>query len=90
MPLDLITVDRVDDWDGLAGSQTVWIVRGTTIEEQPRLLVVRTVKPFHASLCERAMKTKHAIWIGWREGRRGTKDITTVKLDETKFQQDAR
>jgi len=86
MPMDLLRVDLVDAWEGVAGGKPVWIVRGTTVEEQPRVLKVLTINDLHASLCERAQKTNQLVWIGWRDGRAGSKLITTVKLDDSKFQ----
>ena len=88
MPLDLMKVEQIDSWEGVAGAPTVWIVKGATLEERPRQLKVRTLKPLHAAACECALRTDSLIWVGWRDGRHGAKDMTTVKFDDSQFHHD--
>jgi hypothetical protein len=64
------------------------LVRGWTVEEEPRLLTVRTLNAWNASLCKQAMGLKQLVWIGWKAGRYGARDMVTAKLDDTKFQHD--
>jgi hypothetical protein len=85
MGLDLMRVEQLQSWEGVAGAPTVWVVKGVTVEEQPRMLKVRTLKPLHASACERALRTGRLLWVGWRDARHGAKDMTTVRLDDTAF-----
>jgi hypothetical protein len=89
MPIDLVRVERLDTWEGVAGSPTVWIVRGTTIEDRPFFRKMRTANPLYASLCDRALKTDRLVWVGWRDGRHGNLEMTTVRLDDTKFEHEA-
>jgi hypothetical protein len=49
MPVELLRVERIDSWDSNASSHNVWLVRGWTIEEEPRLLTVRTLNAWNAS-----------------------------------------
>lgn len=86
MPLSLMSVERVDPWAGQDGSPDVWIVRGYTVEDVPELVKVRTLKPWAASLCERARDTQQRVWVTWKDGRGQTRDLVTVELDTTRFQ----
>jgi hypothetical protein len=88
VPVELLRVERIDSWDSNASSHNVWLVRGWTVEEEPRLLTVRTLNAWNASLCKQSMDTKQLVWIGWKAGRYGARDMVTAKLDDTKFQHD--
>lgn len=89
MPRDLLRVDRVDDWPTQQPGLTLYIVRGVTVEDQPHALELRTLKPFQAALCQRAMETDQLIWVEWADARHRQRNLVTVVLDTSKFVHDA-
>lgn len=86
MGLDLIKVERVDPCRTVNPNVTRYTVTGITVEEQPRTVQFGTVNDLKASLCARAKQTERYIWIGWMERRFSTREIVSVKLDDSKFE----
>lgn len=87
MPLDLVTVERVDKMATAKAGCFSYTVTVNTIEERPRHLCVQTASDWKASLCEECIESKRGLWIGSRETRYGL-DIVTVALDHAKWTDD--
>lgn len=88
MPTDLIRVERVDPCKTVNPQVTSYLVTGETVEETPRTVQFSTINDLKASLCSRARQLERYVWIGWRDGRFQSKDIVTVKLDDSKWGSD--
>lgn len=87
MPLDLFKVERIDTWP--VGPVTVYLIKGETVEERPRWLTLKTIKPLFAAACERAKETGTYVSAGWRQNRNfGEGDLITCELDRSKFSYD--
>lgn len=87
MPLDLVTVERVDKVPTAKAGCFSYTVTVNTIEDRPRHLCVQTASDWKASFCEECIEPKRELWIGSRETRYGL-DIVTVALDTTKWNPD--
>ena len=69
MPIEVLKVDRVDHWPPQSGQQCdVWIVRAVTMESVAHSRILRTVKPWQASLCQQVAGTSQRVRAEWRAG----------------------
>ncbi len=81
MPLDLVTVQRVDRAATANLNVFSYVITATTIEERPRTTQYQTVNDWRAALCEQSIKSKRELWITWRSSDFKSKDITKVEPD---------
>lgn len=85
MGRELVRVERVDPCPTVNPRVTSYLVTGETVEEQPRHVQFQTVNDLKASICSRSKPLKRLVWVGWRDGRFGAKEIVTVELDDSRF-----
>lgn len=88
MPLTLVTVDRVRSVATANPRVEQYFVDAHTVDELPLIVHFVTISQLRATLCQRAKDLGLYIWIVWRDGRYGTKEITSVQLDDSKFDYD--
>lgn len=88
MPLDFVTIERVDPCKTANPSVTSYTITAKTVDEQPRTVQFGTISNWQAALCERAKATGQYVWIGSKDTRYG-QDIVTITLDDSKFNYDA-
>ncbi len=84
--LELFKVERIDEWPGVAGAATVWIIRGETVEDHPRWLRLKTTDAWKAALCDRMLKAGQWVWITWMDAYRGDPWLRRCEPDTSKFQ----
>ena len=87
MAPELLRINRIDEWPSDAYG-AVWIIRATTVEADPRLVVLRTVDGWKASICDRAKVQNSLVWASWRDGFKGDVWLQHVEPDQTKFHHD--
>lgn len=83
MPIDLVTVERVQSMPTTKAGITSYLVTATTIEDHPRTLCFETINEWNASLCHQAVKAHSQLWITWKSNQFRSKDITKVEPDQT-------
>jgi hypothetical protein len=76
MPVDTISVSRVDTFEGSG----FWTIKGQ--DSHGYWQTYNTNKPWAAALCDRARLTGHRVTIGWRETRTWGQDIVTVQFED--------
>ena len=83
MPLDLVTVLRVDSLE--TSKQGVWshTITARTIEGNPRTVQYQTCNDWRASFCKESIKPKRQLWVTWRSSDFRSKDLTYVEPDRT-------
>lgn len=88
MPLDLIAIERIDPVQTANPRVTAFLITGEAMDVPRRHIQVETINEWKASICQRAKDAGQMVWVGWKDGRCRSKEIVTVKLDDTKFQHD--
>ena len=77
MPLDLVTIERIDAVPTAKAGLLSYTITGVTSDR--RTVQVQTVSAWRAAICERAKDSGAAIWIGSKDSRYG-RDLVTVEF----------
>jgi hypothetical protein len=78
MPIDLVTIQRVDSVQTAKAGTMNYTITATTIEDRPRTVQYQTVNDWRASVCHQAIAPKRELWINWRSSNFKSKDIVGV------------
>lgn len=89
MPLTLVRVDRVGSVETSNPHVRQYFIDAHTVDELPLIEHFVTLNSLRASLCQRGKDLGRYVWIAWKDGRYATREIVTVKLDDSAFQYDA-
>lgn len=91
MAPEFVKVSRIDEWPPAgATGRTVWIIRGTTLDDVPQFVTLKTTDKWKADICEICVKRDRYLVATWkREGRVGAMWLQKVSLDTSAFEHEA-